>query len=132
MSDQQDSQQETTPFQEIGGTETIRRIVNAFYPLVQAHPLLGPLFPENIDPVMEKQVLFLTQFFGGPTLYSDQYGHPMMRARHLPFEITPQRAEAWLGCMKQAIEKVGLEPELQAFMLERLKGPAYHFINSKA
>jgi hemoglobin len=131
MSDQQESQQEISPFQSLGGTETIRRIVNAFYPLVQAHPLIGPLFPENIDPVMEKQILFLTQFFGGPSLYSDQYGHPMMRARHLPFEITPQRAEAWLGCMKQAMEEVGLEPELQAFMLERLKGPAYHFINSK-
>jgi hemoglobin len=132
MFDQQESQQELTPFQAIGGTETIRRIVNAFYPLVQANPLIGPLFPENIEPVMEKQVLFLTQFFGGPTLYSDQYGQPMMRARHMPFEITPQRAEAWLGCMKQAIEEVGLKPELQAFMLERLKGPAYHFINSKA
>jgi hemoglobin len=132
MSDQQGSQQDTSLFQAIGGTETIRRIVNAFYPRVQAHPLIGPLFPEHIDPVMDKQVLFLTQFFGGPSLYSDQYGHPMMRARHLPFEITQERADAWLWCMKQAIEEVGLEPEQQTFMLERLKGTAYHFINSKA
>ncbi|SFK79978.1 hemoglobin [Paenibacillus sp. 1_12] len=130
MSEQQDSQKPMSPYQAIGGEAAIRRLVEAFYPLVQAHPLLGPLFPVNIEPVMEKQIMFLTQFFGGPSLYSDQYGHPMMRARHLPFEITPQRAEAWLGCMKLAMEQTGLEPELQSFMLERLQGPAHHFVNS--
>jgi len=134
MSDQHDTDNDTgqkqTLFEAIGGAETIRRIVEEFYPLVQAHPLIGPLFPEHIDPVKEKQYLFLTQFFGGPPLYSNLYGHPMMRARHLPFEITPERADAWLGCMKQALDKVGLEPELKAFVLERLKGPAYHFINN--
>jgi len=130
MSEQQDPQPSMSPFEAIGGTEAIRRIAEAFYPLVQAHPLIGPLFPENIDSVMEKQILFLTQFFGGPPLYSDKYGHPMMRARHMPFEITPQRVEAWLSCMKQAMEITGLAPELQTFMLERLKGPAHHFINT--
>jgi hemoglobin len=130
MSEQPNIQPPQSPFETIGGAGAIRGIVEAFYPLVQAHPLLGPIFPEDIRPVMEKQVLFLTQFFGGPPLYSDKYGHPMMRARHMPFEITPQRAEAWLGCMKQALEAAGLAPELQIFMLERLKGPAHHFINT--
>ncbi|MCS7463523.1 globin [Paenibacillus doosanensis] len=129
MSDQQDLRQELTPYELMGGAETIRRIVEAFYPLVQANSLIGPLFPENIHPVMEKQYMFLTQFFGGPPLYSNQYGHPMMRARHLPFEITPERAEAWLGCMRQALDSLGLEAEVKTFILERLKGPAYHFIN---
>lgn len=132
MSDPQDTKQAMTPYDAMGGAETIRRIVDAFYPLVQAHPLLGPLFPEDIHPVMDKQYMFLTQFFGGPPLYSEQHGHPMMRARHLPFEITPQRAEAWLGCMKQALEKTGMEPELRAFVLDRLRGPATHFINTQA
>jgi hemoglobin len=130
MSDQQDQQQENTLFEAIGGAETVRRIVEAFYPKVQEHPLLGPLFPENIDPVKEKQVLFLTQFFGGPPLFSQQYGHPMMRARHMPFEITPQRADAWLNCMERALEEVGMPPELKKIMLARLQGPAYHFINT--
>lgn len=128
MSDQQESQG-ITPYEALGGAETFRRIVEEFYPLVQAHPLIGPLFPENIDPVMEKQYMFLTQFFGGPSLYSDVHGHPMMRARHMPFEITSKHADAWLGCMQQALTRVGLDPELQTFVLERLKGPAYHFIN---
>ncbi|OXM87673.1 globin [Paenibacillus rigui] len=129
---QQEQGQDNTPYHVMGGADTIRRMVDAFYPLVQAHPLLGPLFPEDIEPVRDKQFLFLTQFFGGPPLYSEQYGHPMMRARHLPFEITPQRAEAWLSCMKQALETIGMEPELRAFVLDRLRGPATHFINTEA
>ncbi|SDE01653.1 hemoglobin [Paenibacillus sp. UNCCL117] len=123
-------EQEKTFYELLGGAEGIRRIVESFYPKVQAHPLLGPLFPEDITPVMEKQYMFLSQFFGGPPLFSEQHGHPMMRARHLPFPITEERAKAWLGCMAQALEEVGLDRRLQQAALERLKGPAYHFINS--
>lgn len=125
-------ERELTFYEAIGGETAIRSIVEAFYPKVQAHPLLGPLFPEDIMPVMEKQYLFLTQFFGGPPLYSGQYGHPMMRARHLPFPITPERADAWLGCMAEALEETGMDRELRLAVLERLKGPAYHFINSQS
>ncbi|CAM3707980.1 globin [Marinicrinis lubricantis] len=117
-------------YERMGGAETVRKIVEAFYPIVQENPEIGPLFPEDIRPVQEKQYMFLTQFFGGPSLYSDEYGHPMMRARHLPFPITRERAEAWLGCMKQALEKIGMEEELKHTVLERLSGPAFHFVNS--
>ncbi|QHW33205.1 globin [Paenibacillus rhizovicinus] len=119
----------STIFEAVGGVEGIKGIVQAFYPKVQKHPLLGPLFPADIDPVMEKQTLFLSQFFGGPSLYSDQYGHPMMRARHMPFPITPERAEAWLSCMRAALSETDLPMELQELMLDRLSGPAHHFIN---
>jgi hemoglobin len=119
-----------TLYEWIGGAAAIRRLVEAFYPKVQANPVIGPLFPEDITPVKEKQYLFLTQFFGGPPLYTQQYGHPMMRARHLPFPITREKADEWLGCMKEALAEIGLEPEKQAVVLERLKGPAYHFVNS--
>lgn len=117
-------------YEALGGDRSLRLIVEAFYPKVQAHPLLGPLFPEDINPVMEKQHMFLTQFFGGPTLFSDAFGHPMMRARHMPFEITPQRAEAWLDCMNRALQDVGIEDELRQFVIERLSGPAHHFVNT--
>lgn len=121
---------EGTLYEAIGGGETVRRLVEAFYPLVQADPDIGPLFPEDITPVMEKQYMFLSQFFGGPSLYSDEYGHPMMRARHMPFPITPERASAWLRCMGRALTEIGLEEPLRSVVLERLKGPAYHFVNS--
>jgi hemoglobin len=119
-----------TLYQLMGGAVTVRRLVEAFYPKVQAHPLLAPLFPQDIIPVMEKQNLFLTQFFGGPMLYSEQHGHPMMRARHMPFPINQERADAWLSCMKEAMTEIELEKDLQEFLLERLKGSAYHFINT--
>jgi hemoglobin len=117
-------------YEALGGEKTIRAIVEAFYPIVQSNPEIGPLFPEDIRPVMDKQYLFLTQFFGGPPLFSEQYGHPMMRARHMPFKITPDSANAWLSCMRQALTEVGIEESLKATVLERLSGPAYHFVNS--
>ncbi|WP_186445804.1 globin domain-containing protein [Paenibacillus cremeus] len=125
-----DSLRGKTIYEALGGPEGIRSLVEAFYPKVQQEPLLGPLFPEDITPVIEKQYLFLSQFFGGPPLYSEQYGHPMMRARHMPFPVTVERAEAWLGCMSRALAETVSDPELRAAVLERLKGPAYHFINS--
>ncbi|WP_178023753.1 globin [uncultured Paenibacillus sp.] len=117
-------------YDNLGGEGTIRRLVEAFYPRVQRDPLLGPLFPEDITPVMEKQFMFLSQFFGGPSLYSDAFGHPMMRARHLPFPVTPERAKAWLACMSAALEEIGVEDPLREFVLERLSGPAFHFVNT--
>ncbi|MBB6632803.1 globin [Cohnella thailandensis] len=120
----------TTIYEAAGGAPAIREIVERFYPKVQAHPLLAPLFPADIRPVQEKQYEFLTQFFGGPSLYSDKHGHPMMRGRHLPFPITTERAEAWLDCMRRALAETDLTPELQEIILDRLSGPAHHFVNS--
>lgn len=123
-------QAKRTLYDRMGGEEAIRKLVEAFYPKVQADPLLSPLFPADITPVMEKQYLFLTQFFGGPALYSEKYGHPMMRGRHLPFPIDKARADAWLACMKAALEETGIEESLCAFLIDRLTGTAYHFINT--
>ncbi|SEN86292.1 globin [Paenibacillus sp. OV219] len=119
----------STIYEAVGGAKGIEGIVQAFYPKVQQHPLLAPLFPADIIPVMEKQTKFLTQFFGGPSLYSDEYGHPMMRGRHLPFPITPERAEAWLGCMREALRETDLPEALQELVIDRLSGPAHHFVN---
>lgn len=113
----------------MGGASAVRRLVEAFYPRVQADPLLSPLFPEDIMPVMEKQYMFLTQLFGGPPLYSNEYGHPMMRARHLAFGITNVHAAAWLNCMNKAMEEIALPQPVIELLMERLQGPAYHFVN---
>jgi len=121
---------EKTLYEHMGGAETVRRLVEAFYPRVQRDPLLAPLFPKDIMPVLEKQYLFLTQFFGGPSLYTEQYGQPMMRARHLPFPIANRHAAAWLNCMQHAMKEIKLPDPLVDALLERLKGPAYHFVNT--
>lgn len=119
-----------TPYELLGGNETIQKLVDAFYPKVYSDPRLAPLFDDDMETIKEKQRMFLTQFLGGPSLYSDVYGHPMMRARHMPFEITPSRAEAWLECMRSAMDEIGLEGELRDYFYERLKLTAYHMVNT--
>jgi hemoglobin len=119
----------TTLYDQMGGAETIRRIVDAFYPRVQADPDLKELFPGDISAVMEKQYLFLTQFFGGPALYNEKHGHPRLRARHMPFPVDERRARAWLGCMKAALDEVGLEGEVREQVWQRLSFTAGHMIN---
>jgi hemoglobin len=118
-------------YEYIGGETTIRSIVDTFYPKVLAHPLLAPIFPEDIGPVVEKQYQFLTQFFGGPSLYTDVHGSPMMKARHAPFPITKSRADAWLECMQKTLEEVVESEEVRVIILTRLRGPANFFINKE-
>jgi hemoglobin len=119
-----------TVYELIGGGETIRKLVDAFYKRVGQHPDLTPIFPKDLTETANKQYLFLTQFFGGPTLYSDKYGHPMLRARHLPFEITPTRAKAWLRCMAEAMDEIGLAGPARDYMYERFIQTAHHMVNT--
>lgn len=121
-----------TIYDEIGA-EKIEEIVNAFYPKVYADPDLIPIFDiVEINEIMRKQKMFLTQFTGGPALFSEEFGSPRMRHRHLPHEITPTRARAWLRCMKEAFQEVGLwdEPVGQAFY-SRLQEVAAIMINTE-
>ena len=87
------------------GPEHLRALLERFYARVAADALLSPIFPAHLDGTLEKQFAFLSGFLGGPPLYHQTYGHPRLRARHLPFEITPARARAWLACMKAALEE---------------------------
>lgn len=118
-------------FEALGGEETIDRLVRAFYPRVYRTPELMPLFQSDMEEVMQKQKLFLTQFLGGPAHYSMQYGPPRMRMRHLPFEITPTRAQAWLRCMREAMDEIGLEGPLRDWFYERLTQVAAFMVNTE-
>lgn len=118
-----------TPYEALG-KETLHRLVDAFYGLVGQHPELAPIFPNDFSEIARKQKQFLTQYLGGPALYTEEHGHPMMRARHLPFPITPSRARAWLSCMSQAMDQVGLEGPLRDEFYARLVLTAQHMINT--
>jgi hemoglobin len=122
---------EPTIYDLIGGADTIGRLVDVFYRRIQAHPELSKMFPEDIMPVRNKQYRFLTQLFGGPHLYSEVYGSPMMRARHLPHPITPARAEDWLQCMSVALDEVGIQGPVRSYMVERLSMTAHHMVNTE-
>ncbi len=118
-------------FSEIGGIDGISLLVDAFYARVQQRPELIPLFQNSdFEEVKRKQTMFLTQFVGGPSLYSNEFGHPMMRYRHMPFEITPARAKAWLYCMQDAMQDVGFHGNARDYLFGRLVQVAQHMVNS--
>ncbi|WP_062197616.1 globin domain-containing protein [Massilibacterium senegalense] len=121
--------EQKTPYEMIG-KEKLWELVNAFYKRVHMHPDLKPIFPDDLTETARKQNQFLTQFLGGPPIYSEEHGHPMLRARHLPFEITPKRATAWLSCMREAMEEVKLEEPMKTFFYGHLEKVAHHMINT--
>lgn len=116
------------PFEEIG-EKKLHELIDRFYEKVAVHPDLYPIFPEDLSETARKQKQFQTQYLGGPNLFTEEHGHPMMKARHMPFPITPVRAEAWLACMKEAMDDVGLEGPLRNVYYQRLVLTANHMVN---
>ena len=101
----------TTFYDEIGGFETFRRIVHRFYEGVADDEVLRPLYPEeDLGPAEERFLLFLVQYWGGPTTYSDTRGHPRLRMRHAPFAVTPEAAQRWLVHFREGLDSVELTP----------------------
>ncbi|HLR52761.1 MAG TPA: globin [Candidatus Avamphibacillus sp.] len=119
-----------TIYKAIGGYEAVDRIVTHFYRRVGKHPDLIPIFPEDLTETARKQRKFLTQFFGGPSLYNEEFGSPMMRRRHLPFEITPTRKDAWLECMNAALTEAEIEEPYRTAIFEKLTLTAHHMMNT--
>jgi hemoglobin len=119
-----------SPYYLLGEKQGIEKLVTTFYNLVSKDPMLSPLFPDDLTETAYKQTRFLSQFFGGPPLYTEEFGHPMLRARHMPFPITNTHAKAWINCMERAMTIEKLQPELQEFLLSRLKMTAYHMVNT--
>jgi hemoglobin len=118
-----------TPYDVIGEGQ-LHRLIDVFYSKVGKHPELIPIFPDDLTETARKQKQFMTQYLGGPQLYTSEHGHPMLRARHTPFELTPSRAEAWLSCMSEAMDEVGLKGEFREFFYHRLYLTAQHMINT--
>lgn len=93
-------------FYEKTGEDRLKALVEEFYHRVFSSPVISHLFTNDRNLIQEKQLKFLTQFLGGPDLYSREYGHPKMRMRHLPHRIDETAKTEWLRCMRQAIDKV--------------------------
>lgn len=114
------------------GPENLHRLVTRFYTHVARHPDLIPIFPADLTLTAQKQEAFLTGFLGGPPLYHQQYGHPRLRARHLPFQITPVRAQAWLACMNRALrETPEIRDEDARELYAALSRVAVHMVNAE-
>lgn len=118
-------------FNEIGGTETFRKLVDKFYEGVAVDPLLRPMYPEeDLGPAKERLRMFLEQYWGGPHTYSEQRGHPRLRMRHNVFPITPAAKEAWLKHMRAAVDSLELSPLHDATLRDYLDRAAHSLVNS--
>lgn len=99
-------------FEEIGGVETLRTIVHTFYRGVAEDELLRPMYPEaDLGPAEERFLMFLVQYWGGPTTYSEQRGHPRLRMRHAPFAVDAAARDRWLHHFRAGLDAAGLTPE---------------------
>jgi len=119
-------------FYEKIGEDRLRSVIENFYDLVFASPVISHLFSAtNRATIQEKQIKFLTQFLGGPDLYSREYGHPKMRMRHLPHPIDETAKEEWLKCMNCAINNVfDNDKELGEAFYTIFPPIAKHMVNS--
>jgi hemoglobin len=112
-------------YEAIGGEETFRRLVHAFYAGVASDPVLRAVYPEDdLGPAEERLRLFLMQYWGGPTTYSDERGHPRLRMRHAPFAIGAAARDAWLRHMRAALDTLGLPPAYDHTLWDYLESAA--------
>ncbi|GAB3264527.1 group II truncated hemoglobin [Chitinimonas naiadis] len=99
---------EATPFELIGGEAGVARLVQRFYDIMDTDPVAAGVrgvHSADLTSSREKLRLFLTGWMGGPALYVEKYGHPMLRARHLPFRIDERMRDEWLYCMYKAMDE---------------------------
>lgn len=114
---QPDRNDAQTPYDLIGGDEKVRELVERFYDLMELEPefqLLRRVHGSSLESAREKLHLFLSGWLGGPPLYMERYGHPRLRARHLPFSIGVEERDQWMACMARAMEEVGIPDELRS------------------
>ncbi|WP_325049633.1 globin [Galactobacter caseinivorans] len=118
-------------YAQVGGEPTFRRLVAAFYAQVAEDPIMRPMYPEqDLGPAEDRLRLFLIQYFGGPTTYSQERGHPRLRMRHIPFAIDSAARDAWLRHMRLALDEVQLPPMYEAMMWDYFERAATAMVNT--
>lgn len=118
-------------FELVGGTDTFQKLVAKFYEGVAYDDILRPMYPEeDLGPAAERLRMFLEQYWGGPTTYQEQRGHPRLRMRHAPFKINPQARERWLFHMRAAVDSLNLEPIREAELWGYLDRAATAMLNT--
>ena len=121
-----------TPYEVIGGETAIRTLVERFYYYMDTLPEakgIRDIHQADLTSAETKLFKYLTGWLGGPNLYIEEYGHPMLRARHLPFAIGESERDQWMLCMNKAIDEVPMDPRLKASLQTALQDLATHMIN---
>jgi hemoglobin len=111
-------QTERTLYEAVGGMPFFEGLVGRFYEGVAADDVLRPLYPEDLGPSIRHLTLFLVQYWGGPTTYDDERGHPRLRMRHAPFAIGAGERDRWLVHMRAAVDAMGPAEDARRALLE--------------
>lgn len=119
-----------TFYDEVGGAPTFERLVREFYRGVAGDPELRALYPEDdLGPAEVRLRMFLEQYWGGPTTYSEQRGHPRLRMRHVPFAVTPAMRDRWLHHMLAAVDTLDLDETHDLLLRDYLVRAAHSLVN---
>lgn len=117
-------------YDRVGGSKVFEKLTREFYAGVAQDELLKPMYPEqDLGPAQRRLQLFLEQYWGGPTTYQQERGHPRLRMRHAPFPIGPKAREAWLGHMRNAVATLDLSPMDEAELWDYLERAAHAMLN---
>jgi hemoglobin len=120
-------------YEAIGGEPAFTKLVDEFYAGVATDPILRPLYPDDdLAPAAARLRMFLIQYWGGPTTYSQLRGHPRLRMRHAPFPVGPAQRDAWLGHMRRAVDTLDLPEDLDATLWDYLYRAAFSMVNTFA
>jgi len=123
---------DTTPFEIIGGEQKVKQLVDRFYELMDTMPEafeIRKMHPDDLSESIYKLTKFLCFWFGGPKDYLEEFGHPRLRARHLPFVIADQERDQWLMCMFQAMDDVKIDKHIQMTLKNNFTQMANHMRN---
>ena len=123
MSTEENEPQQPTPYDLIGGADKLRELVDRFYDLMDLEAEFAgirAMHPTPLDSSRDKLYWFLSGWMGGPSMYIERFGHPRLRARHLPFAIASDERDQWLRCMAWAMQDVGVDEALQQRLMESL------------
>ncbi len=117
-------------YEAVGGHDWFVALIDRFYDAVATDLLLRPMYPDDLTEARDHMVKFLSQYWGGPTTYSDERGHPRLRMRHAPFIITHAEKDAWLRHMLDAVRAGDLPEPIEQRMVEYFEMAALHMINT--
>jgi hemoglobin len=121
-----------SPYEQLGGEAGVRELVERFYGYMDTLPeaqTIRDLHPQNLQGSIDKLYLFLSGWFGGPNLYVEQYGHPRLRARHLPFPIGDEERDQWMLCMDRALNDLAIDENLRQQLHKAFADMASHMRN---
>lgn len=123
-----------TPYDFIGGETSIRSLVDRFYFYMDILPEaqgIRAMHQANLASAKDKLFKFLSGWLGGPNLFIEEFGHPMLRRRHFPFKIGPSERDQWMLCMNKALDEIAMDPRLHTNIQTALQDLATHMINQE-